>query len=256
MDKDDLLIKKRFLDLKRIADNRTIPAFSDFLNSNELNLLYDMQTEIPRGMVRTFGGYEYAERQMAMFLPDAFFVESLIEASSYPIEVLEIKPLSKKFAEDLNHRDILGSLMNLGIERSLIGDILVSENQTYVFCHKRIAEYICDNLFRIRHTQVHVFQSELSNFKYEPRFEEIHGSVASIRLDSVLAAAFKKSRSIANAAITAGSVYVNSRLNQNPSYNVKEGDVISFRGNGKFIFESSGGQSKKGKTYITIKKFI
>lgn len=254
MEKEELLLKKRFLDLKRTADNRTIPAFSDFLNSNELSLLHGLQTEFPKGTFRTFGGYEYAERQMAMFLPDAFFYEE--EAFPYPISALEIKPLSKKFAEDLNHRDFLGALMNLGIERNLLGDILVKEKAAYIFCCERIAPYICENLFRIRHTQVCAKKSALTEFHYEPEVACITGSVASLRLDAVLAMVYKKSRSETNAGIVAGLAFVNGRLTQNISHILKEGDIVSFRGFGKFKVESIGGQSKKGKTYLTVHKFI
>ena len=254
MQKEELLLKKRFLDLKRAADNRTIPAFSDFLNSNEISLLHGLQSEFPKGTFRTFGGYEYAERQMAMFLPDAFFYEE--EDFPYPIAVLEIRPVSKKFAEALNHRDFLGSLMNLGIERSLLGDILVKENEAFLFCCERIASYICDNLFRVKHTQIQVQISNLTEFSFEPEFESVTGSVASLRLDAVLAMVYKKSRSEMNAQITAGLVFVNQRLVQNTSHILKENDVIYFRGYGKFLLDSIGGQSKKGKTYIIVRKFV
>lgn len=254
MEKEALLLKKRFLDLKRTADNRTIPAFSDFLNSNELSLLHGLHSEFPKGTFRTSGGYAYAQRQMAMFLPDAFFYEE--EDFPFPISLLEIQPVSKKFAEELNHRDFLGALMNLGIERSLLGDISVKENIAYVFCCERIAPYICENLFRIRHTQVQVCTGSLTEFSFEPEFETLTGSVASLRLDAVLAMVYKKSRSETNAQIANGSVFVNQQLVLNSSHILKEKDIISFRGFGKFLLEAVGGQSKKGRTYITVQKFI
>ncbi len=253
MQKEENLLKKRFLDLKRTADNRTIPAFSDFLNRNELSLLYGLQAEFPKGTFRTFGGYAYAERQIAMFLPDAFFYE---EADfPYPIALLKIEPLSKKFAENLNHRDFLGALMNLGIERSLLGDISVRDRTAYVFCCERIADYICDNLFRIKHTQIQTNLEDTAEFHFEPEFETITGSVASLRLDAILAMVYKQSRSEIHTKITAGLVFINQQLIQNTSHILKEEDIVSFRGFGKFIVDSVGGQSKKGRTYITVQKF-
>lgn len=254
MEKEELLLKKRFLDLKRTADNRTIPAFSDFLNSNELSLLHGLHSEFPKGTFRTSGGYAYAERQMAMFLPDAFFYEE--EDFPYPIALLEIKPIAKKFAETLNHRDFLGALMNLGIDRSLLGDISVKGNVAYVFCCERIAPYICENLFRVKHTQMQVVAGNPAEFTFEPEFETLSGSVASLRLDAVLAMVYKKSRSETNAQIAAGFVFVNQQMVLNTSHLLKETDVVSFRGFGKFILNSIGGQSKKGRTYITVQKFI
>lgn len=255
MQKEETLLKKRFLDLKRTADNRTIPAFSDFLNSNELSLLYGLQAEFPKETFRTFGGYEYAERQMAMFLPDAFFYEES-SPPSYPIALLKIRPVSKKFAEALNHRDFLGALMNLGIERNLLGDIAVKEQVAYVFCCERIAPYICDNLFRVKHTQIQVHRENTAEFHFTPEFATISGSVASLRLDAVLAMVYKQSRSETAGKITAGFVFVNQKLIQNTSYSLKEQDVVSFRGFGKFLLDSIGGQSRKGRIYISVRKFL
>ncbi len=256
MDKEELLLKKRFLDLKRIADHRNSPTFTDFLNSNELSLLHSISSDLPEKSYQTFGGYEFAERQMAVFLPDALFAIHTNRDWDYPITVLEIKPLSKKFAEALTHRDYLGAFMSMGIERSLLGDILVQEEKAYVFCVSKMASYFCDNLYQVRHTQVEVNICSFSDIAFSPKLATINGSVSSLRLDAVLAFVFQKSRSFAQSGIVSGKVFVNDRLAQNVSYILKEKDVVSFRGNGKFIFETIGGQSKKGKTYVTVTKFI
>ncbi len=255
MEKDELLLKKRFLDLKRIADNRNSPAFTDFLNSSELGLLYSISSDLPEKSFQTFGGYEFAERQIAAFLPDALFAIHTDADWNFPITTLEIRPLSKKFAEALTHRDYLGAFMNLGIERSMLGDILVREEKTYVFCVSKMAAYFCDNLYQVRHTQVQVNICSDLDISFTPNFDIMNGSVSSLRLDAVLAFAFRKSRTFVQDGISSGKVFVNDRLMQNASYLLKENDMVSFRGNGKFIFESVGGQSKKGKIYITVKKF-
>lgn len=251
MEKDELLFQKRILDLKKAAERRSCPVFTGFLNSNELSLLHSMPEDIPEGSFRTYGGYEFAERQIAVFLPDALFI-----SWDYPIAVLKIRPVSRKFAENMTHRDYLGALMNLGIERSLLGDILVQDEETYVFCEEKIAPYLCDNLSQIKHTQVCVTLCSVEEIAYTPKFETITGSVSSIRLDAVLALAFRKSRSFVQEGIAGGKVFINERAALNPSQTLKAQDTISFRGYGKLIFESEGGQSKKGKTYVTIKKYI
>lgn len=111
MTRDETLLAKRFVDLSRQAQQKNIVIFSDFLNLNELNIF---QQEIPNlySAYQIFGGYELSERQMIAFLPDALCYEW-----NYPIKCLKITPVNKKFAEELTHRDVLGSLMNLGIER-------------------------------------------------------------------------------------------------------------------------------------------
>ena len=109
MTKEELLLAKRFLDLSRQAEQKDIVVFSEFLNLNELNIF---KQEIPNlySGFEISGGYELSERQMIAFIPDA-----LCYAWDYPIACLKITPVNKKFAESLTHRDVLGSLMNLGI---------------------------------------------------------------------------------------------------------------------------------------------
>lgn len=249
-EKETILLKRRFLDLKKAADMRNIPVFSDFLNGYELDVLFSNPQELPCGSFETFGGHDFSERQMAAFLPDALFFEF-----TYPIQVMEIKPVLKKFADELNHRDYLGALMNLGIERSKIGDILIDDGKAYVFCCEHIAPYICENLYKIKHTQIQVTISDYQDFSIQPKFTEITGSVSSIRLDSVLSLAFNQSRSSLTGQIQGGKVFVNDRLVTSNGHPLKEQDRITLRGYGKFILESIGGLSKKGKTYITIKKY-
>ncbi len=249
-EKEQTLLKKRFLDLQKAAHMRNIPTFSDFLNGYELDMLYGHPQDFPCGTFRTFGGHEFSERQMAVFLPEALFFDF-----QYPIKILEIKPLLKKFADDLSHRDFLGALMNLGIERSKIGDILVEDSMAYVFCCEHIAPYICENLYKIKHTNIQITETDYQELQIQPRFTEITGSVSSIRLDSVLALAFNKSRSSLTDSISAGKVFVNDRLVTSNGHPLHQGDKITLRGMGKFILENIGGKSKKGKTYITLQKY-
>ena len=100
MQKEELMLQKRLIELSRLSYQRGIVTFSDFLNLNELNILHTIpKAELNTSYV-TFGGYEYSERQMVAFLPDA-----LCYAYEYPISILKISPLQKKFSEPLSHRD-------------------------------------------------------------------------------------------------------------------------------------------------------
>ena len=129
MTKEETLFQRRLLDLANMADQRNIVLFSDFLSLNELNIYHSSKKELGFVTCRLFGGYEAAERQMIAFIPDALYYDW-----DYPIACIRIRPLNVKFAEELGHRDILGALMNLGIERSKTGDIALEENEFYLFC--------------------------------------------------------------------------------------------------------------------------
>ena len=120
MNKEESMLQKRLVELSRLAYNRRIVIFSDFLNLNELNILHTTPKDMFLSQYKTYGGYDLSERQMAVFLPDALYYDY-----EYPIQIIEVTPSSKRFAENLTHRDYLGALMNLGIERSKVGDIIV-----------------------------------------------------------------------------------------------------------------------------------
>ncbi len=251
MDNEEL-IRRHFMDLANRAYNRNIVVYSDFLNLNELHSLQYLHMDDLGVKLRLSGGYEEAERQIAAFLPDAFV---LYGEPSFPISCIAIRPLNARFCEDLTHRDYLGALMNLGIERSCLGDILLDEQTAYVFCHQKMTDLICHELTRIRHTSVMAVEEEITNIPH-PRYREISGTVSSVRLDSVLSVAFGLSRSKAIPYIEGGQVYVNARLITSNGYTLHPGDLISVRGLGKFRYLDTSSQSKKGKYWINIQRFV
>ena len=165
MNKEETLLRKRLTELSRQAYHKDIVTFSDFLNLNELNILHTTPKDLFPARYETFGGYEMAERQMVAFLPDALYYEY-----HYPMQILKIRPANPRFAEELSHRDYLGSLMNLGVERCKMGDILLLENCAEVFVCQNIAEYLCQELTRIRHTVVQTELVTSEEISYEPCF--------------------------------------------------------------------------------------
>lgn len=251
MNREDELLKKRLLDLANLADRRGIATFSDFLNLNELNIFHSLQRELSFVQCRPFGGYESAERQMVAFLPDA-----LSYNYEYPITVLKISPLQKKFSDDLSHRDFLGAVLNLGIDRGKIGDILVGEKEGILFCVSSVSGLIKEELTRVRHTTVKVEETSAENLTITIRTERITGTVSSLRLDSVISTALKASRSSLVSSIEGGLVFVNGRLVTSNGYTIKDGDMISFRGHGRFRFLRTISQTKKGRYLIELEKYI
>ena len=260
-EKEVLNLEKRLIELSRIAYQRDIVTYSEFLNLNEQNILHTLPKEKISTEIISFGGYETAERQMAAFIPDALYLRYgkknlTTEEIGYPFCALRIEPMNKKFAEELTHRDYLGAVLNLGIDRSRTGDIIQEESGAVIFVHNDIADFISENLFRIRHTSVTAQIASLSEVSYVPRYEEIRGTVASVRLDSLLALAFSSSRTKLTGLIEGARVYVNGRLVTSNGYQPTEGDIISVRGLGKFCYESSGGKTRKNRINVMINKYI
>jgi len=246
----DTLQGKRFIDLSKQADRKNIVTFSDFLNLNEQNIFYQNKNLFETSTILS-GGYEYAERQIAAFLPDALSYDWV-----FPITCLKIIPSYPKFSDKLTHRDILGSIMNLGIERSKIGDILLQQNDYYLFCCESISHYIIENLEKIKHTIVTVTIVDGKNLNIVPEFEELSGVISSNRLDAIIACICHISRSQSSDFIIGGKAFINGKEILHNTYICKEGDIISIRSIGKFVFKNISGETKKGHLKLQYLKYV
>ena len=150
MEKEDLLLKKRLEELARRSYTQNMFTFTDFLSLPELDLFYQNEPQLRFAGVTVFGGAEGVDRKIIRFGSQ----EDLGYEEEFPIVCIAIEPILEKFGENLSHRDYLGALMNLGIERENLGDIFIKGKNGYVFCLERIAEYILENLTQVRHTHV------------------------------------------------------------------------------------------------------
>ena len=248
---DSRLTEKRLIDLAKQANRKGIVCFSDFLTLNELNIFHSLAGQL-ESTGQIYGGYEGAERQLVAFIPDALYYDW-----EYPITCLQIMPTYPKFAEKLSHRDILGALMNLGIERDKLGDILAGESGYYFFCKEEMTGYFMEQLTQISHTQVHchmVSAEEVSSL--HPNTEACEKIIASNRLDSLIAAMTGISRSLAVTMINSGKIAINGAECLNHSYQLKPRDVISIRGYGKYLFVGISGETRKNKLKVSYEKYI
>lgn len=214
-------------------------------------MVSSLKHQFPQIVMETSGGYENAERQMVAFHPDA-----LAFTWEYPIDCLRIEPRALKFSEELSHRDYLGALLNLGVDRSVIGDIVVQKKAAWFFCQNKMTEFFLENLCRVRHTNILITKVEDSDEFPRPVLESVSGTCASVRLDSLISLAFKTSRSSMVSYIEGGQVFVNGKLITSNGYEPKEGDIISVRGKGRFIFDGVSHQTKKGRCSVRILRYV
>lgn len=206
---------------------------------------------LPYGVsISFFGGYPEAERCLFVAAPD-YAEETEISENISAIEI------TGRELDSLSHRDYLGSLLGLGIKREKIGDILTFEGRALVFVLSDIAGYILGNLDKVGRKGVKVCEVELGEIKVPRRkVEEIRTTVAALRLDCVVAAAIKGSRSQAAETINSGKVYVNWLECDNLSVQLKPGDVFSVRGVGRFRLSEYLHETKKGRLGICIEKSL
>lgn len=238
------LCKKRLIDLSKQANRKGIVLFSDFLNLNELNIYHQCET-LFETKTESSGGVMYAERQIIAFIPDALYYEW-----DYPICALKIDPSYPKFAEELGHRDLLGSIMKLGVDRSKIGDIIIGDGCYYILCEESMSDYFMEHLEKVRHTLVKLSRVSLDEITIEHHMIEKEGIVTSNRLDAVIACVNKLSRSQALELVRTERVFVNGKAILNATYSCKQQDIISVRGYGRFIFINEYGATGKGRLKI------
>ena len=250
MEKDQGL-KNRFKELALKSYNQGIFTFTEFLGLAEQDVFNQIESELRYVGYKIFGGTDDGERVIVRFGNE----EELGYSVDYPIKCLVIIPLMQKFAEDLTHRDFLGALMNLGIKREKLGDIIIHENEGYLFCLEQIADYIVDNLTRVKHTSVTVEienNSEKISHLYKDDYKSQIILVDSKRLDAIIAKTYKISRTSSLNLFVAGKVYVNGRQCTSNSQLIKNGDIISVRGKGRIKYMGNEGVSKKGRTRLEI----
>lgn len=251
----------RALDKKKNADDNSMITNTNFLSMEERSWLAPLERQMSSN-IRTYyyGGYDGAERTVALFIPSFYDIETDVFAfveeneEDNPITVIK---LTKDRFSSLSHRDYLGSLMGLGIKREMLGDIITNDEGCYIFCLKSIAKYICENLVKSGGGTVSCEICGVNSFPaVKDNGEIVFLSVASLRLDNVVAAAFNLSRALAVEAINKGIVYVNSLQIQKIDTLLKAGDKVVLRGRGKIIIQEQTGQSKKGRLHINIKRYI
>ena len=252
MTEDLELLKKRFIELGRKSFNAGIFTFTDFLGLAEQSAFSEIKKELKGISYTTFGGAEGAERVMVRFGSE----EDIGYSVPFPISILKAEPLSQKYADKLTHRDFLGAILNLGIERDVLGDIVIIDNVGYIFVNEDMAGYIADSLTRVKHTDVKVkITEELPEgelYRTEKRTVQVSGE----RLDAVVAKVFSLSRDEAQSLFKKRLVFADGRQIDSPSYTPKENEKISVRGHGRFIYLGCQSYSKKGKMNTLVELYV
>lgn len=247
-EKELLQLQSRLKDLAEKSYRQNVYTHTGFLGLAQLDVYYRMEKELSFSHPALFGGYDGAERMMIRFgNPVEFGYEE-----NFPIVCIKVSPLLAKFAENLSHRDFLGALMNLQIDRSQIGDILVGEKVSYFYCVETMADFICENLTQIKHTHIRceITGEHADVVAEEPK--EMTVLTSSLRADGCISKVYNLSRTDSLNMFQAGKVYINGRMTENNSYNLKENDVVNVRGYGKFVFRGVKYESKKGKSCLDI----
>jgi RNA-binding protein YlmH len=253
MTDDEQLLYKRLIELSNRAYQNNIYCFSDFLSLSQQEILYQAARDKAFAPIKyeLFGGYENCERQMARFGSEADFGYEV----DFPIKCIKVEPLAKKFAREYTHRDYLGSLMSLGIDRKKFGDIFVDGIDAYMYVDDSTADYLLENFVSVGRNAVKCSFSELPESYKKAALKEVTIQVASPRADAVIAKVYNLSRKDTIPYFTEKKVSVNGHIVENNDKLLAAGDTVSVRGFGKFNLINEGGLSKKGKLNLNVEVF-
>lgn len=252
MDKlDEKLCEAKLRDAFNIALKNREKRASNFLDPREQQIAEEVARNFPGAGFYFEGGYEEAERKILVVYPE--YLED--EPYNLPLEALRITP--KDPDEHPGHRDYLGSILGLGISREKVGDILVSKTGADVILKQEVVEFVGLNLVKVGGTPVTVEEISIREIlQPERKFKEIKSTVASLRLDAIASLAFGLSRSKMAPFIKGENMKLNFKVVKDPSTPVKEGDVISGARLGRAKVVEIGGQSKKGRIYVKVHKYM
>lgn len=242
---DDALLLAHMEDLAQKAQKRGM-AHSNFLSPGQAAAVESAYGTRQDVLLRWDGGFEEAERRVAVFLQPQWG-EYLRE------EVVAAICLSYRRQDTLRHQDVMGAVLGLGLSRQVLGDIAIAPPCAYVVCLAGRADFIVQQLAMVGRVGVSAQVLPLSQLPaLAPALEEKQITVASLRLDAIVAAAFGLSRSAAATAIAAGRVQLAHHECQNPSQPVQPGNTLSLRGKGRVKLLAEEGTSKKGRLRIVL----
>lgn len=248
---EDKVLLAKLWDKINAGMRKNIPASTCFLSPREQELArYLFGT--PEGL-SFFGGYPDAERKMLVYLPDYLEETALYEEDS---PCVCLRALFYQ-GDSPSHRDFLGALMGAGIGRETVGDICVGEGRCDFFVTAEIAPYLLQNFTSAGRTKLHLERIALTEAAIPaPETKEIKDTLASLRLDSVIASGFRVGRSLAAQYVTTGKAAIDGLPCEKPDKAVTEGAKISVRGLGKIKLEKVNGKTKKDRISVVIHRYV
>lgn len=225
---------------------------TDFLDPRQAHIVMTLANRNGDVTLRLDGGYAEAERRRALIAPD--YIQP--DDADMEIRVLSVTSADAR-TDALDHGDYMGAILGLGIKRDKIGDIHVLEQGCHCLVTEDIATFLHLHLQQVHRLKVmteviplHALQTS------ESQLQEMTVSVASLRLDGIVGDVFRLSRAKALIPIKAGRLRVNWKVEEDPSKQLKEGDIVSLQGFGRFRVVELQGESKSGRLRLRIAKYV
>lgn len=253
---EDKLILAKLSDKVRFCKTRNKIVNTEFLNLNQKNVITKGLAHLKEKNYIFDGGYEDAESKVLIIYPEKLTREMAEENIKNIIKAIRVIVPNEQRGK-YQHRDYLGTIMQFGLERERIGDILVYENQAYIIVLAENAQYIKDSLLvtsKFKKSKIDIINIDEIEAK-KPEFEDIKITVLTPRLDNYVSEIAKTSRTEAARLIESELVSVNCKIETKLSKQIELGDIIIIRGKGKFIVSEYSHINRKDRQVIMLKKY-
>ena len=253
---EDKLIIAKLMDKIKICKIRNKIMNTEFLTLYQREIIQKELNKIKFKNYLFFGGYDEAESKILIIYPEKLTEDIIKNNLKDLIKAVKIE-LPKELEDKYNHRDYLGIVMQAGLKRDRIGDIIVHSDKAYIFVLDENAEYIKETLkqfSRFNKANIEIIEYKDIEIK-EPEFEEMRITVSSLRLDNLVSEIVKISRSKAEELLKNEKVFLNSKMESKPTISVSKNDILAIRGFGKYVIWEFLGSNKKGKNIVIVKKY-
>ncbi|WP_088067691.1 YlmH family RNA-binding protein [Gottfriedia luciferensis] len=243
--KEEHVFVDQVMNWKEQVIERYSPKLTDFLDLREQMIMQSIIGNQTECLVTFFGGCENCERKRAIIYPSYFTPEE----KDFSLVAFDLK-YATKFTT-IAHRQVLGTLMSLGVTRAKFGDILIKNEKIQIIVADEIASFVENNLNSVGKSPITLMKIPFNELiETENDWETSNGTVSSLRLDVLLSEFYNVSRQKAQAMIKAEHVKINQRIIDSTSFICGEGDLFSVKGFGRGLLISIDGLSKKEKWRI------
>lgn len=256
-EKDDKILLAQVLDKIEMVEKKKKIEYTDFLDLSQIELVQKFIDRIKIENYMSYGGFEQAERKMFVIYPEKFNSTVVEKNLSNIVQIIRIE-LPDEMRGKYTHRDYLGAVIKLGIERKKVGDIIVDSNGADIIIDKDVSKFLVENLGSLtRFSKSTITVQNIEDLRpVEIRKEEFEIIVSSLRLDNVISELARCSRNKALDIINTERVFVNFECETKKTKQIKPGDMVTIRGKGRFFIKEIVGQTRSGRIVIKIEKFV
>lgn len=256
-EKDDKILLSQILDKIEMVEKKNKIEYTDFLDLSQIELVQKFINRIKIENYMSYGGFEQAERKMFVIYPEKFNSTVVEKNLSNIVQIIRIE-LPDEMRGKYTHRDYLGAVIKLGIERKKVGDIIVDSNGADIIIDKDVSKFLVENLGSLtRFSKSTITVQNIEDLRpVEIRKEEFEIIVSSLRLDNVISELARCSRNKALDIINTERVFVNFECETKKTKQIKPGDMVTIRGKGRFFIKEIVGQTRSGRIVIKIEKFV